>query len=880
MLVGVVVLFAILAAMSDVVWFFLNIMEFGALYLRPIYFTLIGGLVLAAVALVRVDFRNRRSLTWWALRLLVRVLRQRGVVEGVPADYFDFKTFRMTPFNFAAWQATKAILGMLVFGNLLFGLSIYAMAQGWNPGLGQIWGIFSLPFVNPPPDQAYAQAKVIPLMPALTLIVTPILGAIGARLTILVGATQMVRVLMPTAAELGGETRQWGWRIGIIEGLIALALFWAMFNSFFPSFIDYNTKYAIAGLAAAGTLFAFFSYLDLVKGKGLFILARRRILTRFVAVLLIVLVVGSVMAVNNNIADAKKVEWLGPYTAQQIGVNRYLAELDEVREIPYNFSITPIPREAIDAYGAENQKLLSKVRLWDWGAAFAKLKPEIGLIPYVDYQDSDILRFNGTLYWSASMKPILPETVRPGDRWYAEHLVYTHVPAGFLILDAQEGRIVDSGDFFKQRKIYYGEGGLFEETWAAYPVDRERSDELLGHFYDGAGGLDLPPPLSWIFELNFLLAFGDETVHVMRYKDVFDRVSLLFPYFQYQFEGRRLDMLPVTDGERTYYLMPLIVALNTKDVPWSVGNPFMRLVGYALVDIYDGNIQLLVLGDDYFSELFKTVYSDHVTTEVPDWLMYQMRYPEELFEWRVGMYNYYHVTDPATFIVAKEFFEVPQGLNTYYIIAQPPDFQQPEYVGLLSLELRGALGRNLAGYMIVRNDYDHFGEMNFYEVDIKSPTKLLGPTAVLEALEKNSEFAQLKTLLRQPRIGDNILYRVGEHDVYFIPVYTAGAGGVVTELGVVAAVGAAFTGEYYVGLGSTPEEAFKAFLIQLTGVQGVQEPGVPSAEAELTLNELIRKADTHLEAYLELWAEGKYREAGERFEQFQDVWRQILERLS
>jgi hypothetical protein len=182
--------------------------------------------------------------------------------------------------------------------------------------------------------------------------------------------------------------------------------------------------------------------------------------------------------------------------------------------------------------------------------------------------------------------------------------------------------------------------------------------------------------------------------------------------------------------------------------------------------------------------------------------------------------------------------------------------------------------------MIVRNDYDHFGEMNFYEVDIKSPTKLLGPTAVLEALEKNSEFAQLKTLLRQPRIGDNILYRVGEHDVYFIPVYTAGAGGVVTELGVVAAVGAAFTGEYYVGLGSTPEEAFKAFLIQLTGVQGVQEPGVPSAEAELTLNELIRKADTHLEAYLELWAEGKYREAGERFEQFQDVWRQILERLS
>jgi len=72
--------------------------------------------------------------------------------------------------------------------------------------------------------------------------------------------------------------------------------------------------------------------------------------------------------------------------------------------------------------------------------------------------------------------------------------------------------------------------------------------------------------------------------------------------------------------------------------------------------------------------------------------------------------------------------------------------------------------------------------------------------------------------LRNPRIGDNILYRVGEQDTYFIPVYTAGAGGVVAQLGTIAAVGAAFTGEYYVGLGQTQEEAFEAYLQKLSGV--------------------------------------------------------------
>ena len=104
--------------------------------------------------------------------------------------------------------------------------------------------------------------------------------------------------------------------------------------------------------------------------------------------------------------------------------------------------------------------------------------------------------------------------------------------------------------------------------------------------------------------------------------------------------------------------------------------------------------------------------------------------------------------------------------------------------------------------------------MQFYEVPLNSTTKLIGPTAVREALDRDPEFAQLKTLLRNPRIGDNILYRVGEHDVYFIPVYTAGAGGVVAQLGTIAAVGAAFTGEYYVGLGDTQEEAFEAYLAE------------------------------------------------------------------
>jgi len=804
---------------GQVIWFWLNAEEFGELFIRPIYFQLLGGLILAGIALVRVDIRSRRSLVWWLLTQGLRLIRRREI-EGTSRGPLDFGSFKLAPAKFVLWQATKVVLGAFLFRSVLFGMAAQGMLQGWDPQLELIWNLFRLPFITPPMDPSYAQVNVIPLIPALTLIVSPLLAAIGTRLILLIGITQVVNLVSSRPAS----------RVAIVEGLISLALLWVAFNAFFSSFIDYNTRYLIGGVGAAAVVLAVFAILDWRGGRGLTILTRRRVYIRLGAVFLIVLITTSTMTINTSIADPRKVEWLGPYTEQLIAVNRYFADLDKVKAVPYEFALSPVPTDKIATYAAQYRELLTKARLWDWDAGFAKLKPEIGLIPYVDYEDSDIIRFNGTLYWATSMKPVLPDTVRPQDRWYAEHLVYTHVPNGFLILDAHQGKIVDTGDFFDQRRIYYGEGGLLEQTWSAFPVGRVESDELDGYFYDGSGGVDLPPPLSWIFEFTFFLAYRDQTIHMMRYRDISGRMDLLFPYFQYP-----VDTFPVTDGKSTYYMMPLVVQLEASKVPWSGDNPIVRLVGYALIDVYNGQTRIIVLGDDYFSQLFKTVYSEYATTEVPEWLWPQIRYPEELFEWRVSMYNYFHVRDAPTYIVAKEFFEVPEGLDTYYVIAQPPGFDEPEFLGLLSLELKGARGRNLAGYMVVRNDYAHLGEMVFYQVALDAKTKLLGPTGALEALEKNPEFAQLKTLLRNPRIGDNILYRVGDHDVYFIPVYTAGAGGVVTELGVVAVVGAAFTGEYYVGLGSTPEEAFGAYLKQLSGVQPPEIPPKGVEERKMDL---------------------------------------------
>ena len=810
----IIVILVVIGNQSITLW--LNFSEFGQEFERPLYYSVISALILSAIALVRVNAVGRSSIFWYVINNAIALLN-RGPRDPVAKNITAFSSYKLNPTQFAIWQVTKVFLFGAFFTSIMFGFAASEFSEGNTLGIENLPVLFTLPFVTPPTDSSYAAETIIPLIPALIILIPPMLGAIGIRLVLYIGIHNMIRVITAYVKDSDEGKPRYLSYVSTIEAIVGIGVLWAGFNLFFTSDINYNTRYIIAGVLLAGSALIAFSVMDRIRARVLTHILKRDVLIRLLILLVIGIVPASIFVVNDSIADARKIEFLGPYTAQEIGVNRFLGELDLINERKHDVELKSVSPNNIPGYVAANSDVLDVIRVWDWEAAFAKLKPEIGLIPYVDFEDNDILRFNNTLYWTASMKPIVPPSVSQENLWYNEHLVYTHVPNGFLTLQATDGSIVDSSEFFTQRAIYYGEGGLLAETWSAYPVNRVVSAELGGAEYDGAGGLTLPPPLSYIFEPNFLLSFPTEPVHLLRYKDITERMEILYPYFLYNLFNNELDSLPVTDGENSYWLVPLIVGFNTNDVPWSKGNPYLRLAGYALIDAYDGNIRLIRAGDDFFSKMFSNQYADKFEP-TPDWLEEQIRYPVELFTWKTEMYNIYHVDNVETFIQANEFYEIPRGLNPYYIEAKPPGFNQTEFIGLLSLELRGSQGRNLAGYMIVENDLSNLGKMRFYEVPLNSTTKLIGPTAVREALDRDPDFAQLRTLLRNPRIGDNILYNVGEHDTYFIPVYTAGAGGVVAQLGTIAAVGAAFTGEYYVGLGDTQEAAFEAYLQKLSGV--------------------------------------------------------------
>jgi len=846
-IIAIVAVIAFLLVGNQAVVLFMNFEEFADLFTTPLYFALISSVTLSAIALVRVNIVKRHSILWYTLRTMIGFVN-RNPTESATQTIPSFHDHKISVPHFVIWQITKVLLFGAFFANVFFGFAVMSIMDGNDLGIENVTTIFSLPFVTPPTDHSYATEKVIPMIPALLVVVPPLLAAIGLRLLLFIGVHHIFKVLTNYIHDAAEGKPKWLQYTSTLEVIIGIAIVWSAFNMFFTSDIDYNTKYAIGGSFIVGFALIAFSIFDRIRSRVLTHMLKRDVYIRIFTIVAIAIVVGVAMSVNTSVADAKKIEYLGPYTAQQIGVNRYLGELDQIEEHTHDVTLNSISPNQIDQYIESNADVLDGIRVWDWEAAFAKLKPEIGLIPYVNFEDNDILRFDDKLYWTASMAPILPSSVSLENRWYNEHLVYTHVPEGFLTLEATDGKIVDSSELFPQRKIYYGEGGLLDTQWSAYPTNRgSTTAELNNESYVGAGGLEIAPPVSWMFEPNFMISYPGTAVHIMRYKDVNDRMETLYPYFLYNLFGKELDSLPVTDGENTYWLVPLIAGFDSSNIPWSAGNPYLRLAGYGLVDTYDGSIKIIKHGNDFFSNMFLAQY-EHNVIEMPEWLEEQIRYPQELYNWRTEMYNIYHVTDVDIFIQANEFYEIPRGLDTYYIEAKPPGFEEPEFVGLLSLELRGSQGRNLAGYMVVQNDSPNLGHMQFYEVPIESETVLLGPTSVREALDRDPDFAQLKTLLRNPRIGDNILYQVGEHDTYFIPVYTAGAGGVVAQLGTIAAVGAAFTGDYYVGLGDTQEAAFEAYLQKVAGI-------APTASAASGGMGIVLDKDARIDAVLSIFEE-------------------------
>ena len=252
--IGIVALITIVffaLAGNQAVILSMNVTEFAETFTKPLAFSLIGGVVLAGIALIRVNVAQRSSIFWFFVKAAINFMNrnpQAAPNETIP----NYNEYKISGIHFVIWQVTKVLLFGAFFANLMFGFGLLYLVDGNDLGIENVQAIFSLPFVTPPNDPSFAMENVTPMIPSLLIIIPPILGAIGLRLMLYIGLHSIIKVITSYIHDTtDGKPRYLNY-LSTIEGIIGIGIVWAAFNMFFTDTIDYNTRYAIGGTFVIG----------------------------------------------------------------------------------------------------------------------------------------------------------------------------------------------------------------------------------------------------------------------------------------------------------------------------------------------------------------------------------------------------------------------------------------------------------------------------------------------------------------------------------------------------------------------------------------------------------------------------------------------------
>jgi hypothetical protein len=161
----------------------------------------------------------------------------------------------------------------------------------------------------------------------------------------------------------------------------------------------------------------------------------------------------------------------------------------------------------------------------------------------------------------------------------------------------------------------------------------------------------------------------------------------------------------------------------------------------------------------------------------------------------------FHVNDPFVWRSGSDFYERPEATEVLYILVTSGN--RADFVGIQLVEYQASPGRNLAGLYIAYGS-DQLGKLNLYRIS-NSTTQLIGPSAALQALETDDYVRTQLTLLPNYRLGNILLYLIGDSLYYFIPVYinTEVQNAVITKMAFVTVVDAATGAKVAVGADSS-----------------------------------------------------------------------------
>jgi uncharacterized protein len=472
-----------------------------------------------------------------------------------------------------------------------------------------------------------------------------------------------------------------------------------------------------------------------------------------------------------------------PYLVRSIAGTREAYNLDgaSMAEREFAVSAVPLTREDLDKSGAT----LQDARIWDWRALEPQLQQIQGLRPYYTFAGVDIDRYmidgaERQVMITARELNVekLPDQAKV---WVNLALKYTHgygavaVPAnemdsrGNPFLWAHDIPVKAKGDLaVKQGAIYYGaltRDRVYVRT-SEKEFDFPQGQANAETVYQGKGGIPLSNfwrKLVVAHETDGLRLFISEYFtpesRVLLRRNIVERVERLAPFLTFD-----RDPYIVADGDHYSYVIDAYT--SSTNYPYSEayrgsltrlhGRNYLRNSVKAVIDAYNGSVTFYVFDSHdpiikAYRQMLSGLFRDR--SEMPENLQRHVRYPEDLFTVQAEMYGTYHMTNPSTFYNREDRWEVPHELyrdreievRPYYVIAQLPKAEKPEFLLMLPLSVAGK--NQMAGWLAGLSDGENYGKMVAFR--FPKGTFIDGPAQIESRINSDSRFSGDLTLWDQ-----------------------------------------------------------------------------------------------------------------------------------
>ncbi|WP_297482072.1 UPF0182 family protein, partial [Sulfurimonas sp.] len=266
-------------------------------------------------------------------------------------------------------------------------------------------------------------------------------------------------------------------------------------------------------------------------------------------------------------------------------------------------------------------------------------------------------------------------------------------------------------------------------------------------------------------------------------------------------------------------------------------NPIQRGINYiknsvkVVIDAYNGNVSFYVVNPhDALLQTYEKIYPKLFKPfqEMPKFLQAHIRYPTDLFNIQVKIYNAYHMTDPKVFYNQEDYWQIPnvifqgeqQKMVPYYIIMRLPKMKREEYI--LMLPLNPSKKDNMVAWMCARCDTPHYGDLIVYT--LPKEKLIYGPMQIEARINQKPEISAELTLWGQQGSqvikGNQLVIPIKNSFLYVEPVYLQSEQGQIPELKRVIVV---FRDK--IAMRRTLDEALQAiFHISVSKKRGVKAP--------------------------------------------------------